>query len=161
MVRIGVSIYLMLIAFAGPWFCCCTPAHVSDLLTALRPRQEQAPEEPPPAPSPQCRCGQHKPAAPSGKQPQKHEPKPAEREDGRPCPCQEQRSQSAQVVALDRGPELPSPRSPLQVHALDSAPFLAPGQLLPPDAAETLPGASALPFLTAQDLLRSLHRLRC
>lgn len=149
MVRIGLSLYLMLAAAAGPSFCCCTTMRLADLLAL------------PTKTAPGRHCCENHPHAPGQKQhkPEEHHPgKPGE--PGRPsCPCQEGDQQLTPLASLDSGPkELQSRHSPEGSAAFVS--FVPATLHLSPESNPNAPGnAVLLPFLTSEDLLCA--RLRC
>jgi hypothetical protein len=154
MIRIGLCLYLVLVMLAGPALCCCCTTH--HLTTRLLDRAGgQQPTD-----RPQSCCHhrntplQHQePDQGCGKQERPTPPR---------CPCKERGSQPTPVLAVDA--EVAQQLLLKQLLQVLNAfvPLLPSVALLSPMRG---PGASdqanALPFLTAQDLLHSLHRLRC
>lgn len=153
MVRIALSLYLMASAAAGP-LCCCTVQRVAALFAHPAKDASEAHGG--------C-CGQKQPA--SGHQ-KHHTP---ERQRGEPdqparpsCPCQGEGSQPVSVASLDS-------ESVQQLQLRYSSEV----SLLFPSVTPMLPGLTAagagqacaegvtLPFLSAQDILYTLHMLRC
>ena len=150
MVRIGLSLYLMLAAAAGPCLCCCTTERLAALFAFPTKQTSHV----------GC-CGQHHAA----KRSQNHrapEQRPSDQDppSRSPCPCQEDGSR--QVVAVD--PELGrqvQSRSSFQgqVEPLFALPILL---SLSSDGDRQVPGkGETLPFLTGRDILCALHILRC
>ncbi len=152
MVRIGLSLYLMLAAAAGPWFCCCTTERLAALFASPAKRTSQA----------GC-CGDHQ----ANKGPQKHrtpEQRPGDQDrPGRPsCPCQEDGSRQVTLAA----PDSEAAKQLQSRYSLQGLVELMPLALTAPClSAEGDPPTSGegvrLPFLSSQDILRALHILRC
>jgi hypothetical protein len=151
MVRIGLSLYLMFSALAGPWLCCCTTERMAALFASPTTKTSHV----------GC-CGHH---AATGSQKQRTpEQRPGNKDQpGRqPCPCQEDGSRQALLA---------SPDSEVAKEFQSRNSFQAPVgflSLLPTAlclSAEGNPQRSGegvlLPFLSAQDILYSLHNLRC
>ena len=145
MFRVAVATVLMLLQLAGPLACCCVSGH----LTATLSRSSDTLGSHKAKATPSC-CGHRAPA-------EQNQPAPADhRPNERPsCPCCEHSSKVAIVPADTEAPQL-------QLNPLSSA--------LPADTADRLPALPdyrsaaehvLLPFVTADDLLRSLHILRC
>lgn len=131
MLRIGLVTYLMLSIAAGPWFCCCTAVR---LLSSFAPSVAQA--------SPRKCCCQRN--ASDTRQPA------AKAHEKSPCHCQE------------KSPPVLAPSESKPVHSLagaDTAPA-AMEQVFCRPAGE-MREQSPMPFVTANDLLRCLHILRC
>ena len=83
MVRLALTVYLVGVTAAGPWFCCCTASRFFASLT--RPSNPAAEE--PVADEPCCCCCCHVPAVPQ--QPEhSQEPSPST---PFTCPCQQNR----------------------------------------------------------------------
>lgn len=151
MARIGLSLYLMLAALAGPCFCCCS----AERLTALfAPPMKQAS-------CARC-CGNHQYT--TGYQHRRTpEQRPGNEQPNRPsCPCQEHGRQQVPLVSVDselakhlqfrystQGPAV------LLLAALASLSSIA--DCDPEKSGEN----GLLPFLSAQDILCALHILRC
>jgi hypothetical protein len=155
MVRVGVSIYLILTTLAGPWLCCCTTTRLRAAATSASAAERHLPT----SPVHQSCCCHHKATTPdneSGRKAPKERSSP-----DRSCPCHQRQSNlvSLQTSGARLAQDL------LAAHA--SQPLLAPVAALP--AAGLLHGggrctlgtACDLPFLTTQDVLHSLHILRC
>jgi hypothetical protein len=153
MARIGLSLYLMLAAAAGPLFCCCTSER---LLAALfAPPTQQASHA-------GC-CADHQ----ASKGSQKHrtsEQRPGDQDQpGHPsCPCQEDGSQQVTLAPLDSeaAKQLQS-RYSFQgfVELMPLGPMAS--YLSAEGDPQTSEEGVCLPFLSAQDILRALHILRC
>jgi hypothetical protein len=148
MLRAAVATYLVIVTAAGPLFCCCTPRRLSALL--LRP--SAAPVS---AACPGCCCGHHKspeqPAPPDGPEsPQPSQP---------PCPCQDG---PLCTVDLPSASEITRPDAAPSDGATTPVPVHATAGALPCCSTLTALGARrAHPVLTADDLLRVHHMLRC
>jgi hypothetical protein len=154
MFRVGVSLYLMLTTLAGPWLCCCTSIR---LLSAATPASRAEGGDLPCVVHSCCHnrtdTARHKN---SERQPPKKTPSP-----DKSCPCRQGHLNVA---------SLPSQTSQLAQNLLDAlssvslfgAPSaqVAAGPLQGPDLC-TLSTGWDHPFLTTQDLLRTLHILRC
>lgn len=152
MLRIGLILYLMLAMLAGPALCCC----LAERLTAefARPAEQES--------SGSCACRKHQSQPQSQYRAPEQRPDKQDRPHRSPCPCQEHRSQETALVSQDS-----NLAQQLQSRQLLQGPI----ELLtiPPTALclssygdSDLPRERAvLPFLTAQDLLRALHMLRC
>jgi hypothetical protein len=155
MVRVGVCIYLMLTTLAGPGLCCCTVMRSArEVAPALR-----AERRPPASPSHRGCCCHRDTATPNEPLPDRGVPKPGS--PGRPCPCRQGQSNPV---------PLPTPSSQLAPESLAAhasqplpgpAPALPAAGLLSGEGLCTLGTAHDLPFLTAQDVLHTLHILRC
>jgi hypothetical protein len=153
MVRIAVVTYLMVAQAAGSLVCCCTVARQA----ASPVRLADVKAHQPPSADPPCCCHKDK-----GEQrgipdsPVKSNP------GGRGCPCQRGPAKNAAVLSLDSGTGKPFQQRQLLQGAVD---VLAFGPPACPHASDArLPAvceANALPFLTADDILRALHILRC
>jgi hypothetical protein len=154
--QFAVIWYLILAAAAGPAaFCCCkTKGLVASLHTSLGPAQ--TPTQAMSAPSPRSCC--HADTTPDPDT----QTTPGQAPDNTPhrqCPCPQKEGNPALPAAeqdFSRTLALSAVLSPL---ALDGdSPFYIslelPQACLPSDG-------SGLPFLSAQDLLRAHHQLRC
>ena len=151
MVRIGLSLYLMLAAAAGPSFCCCTTVRLADLL-ALPMKDARGGH---------C-CATHLDAP--GQKPQKpkehHPGKPGE-PGGPSCPCKEGDPQQTPLASLDSGSKALQSRHSPQGSA-EFVSFVPAALPLSPESNPNAPGkAVLLPFLTSEDLLCAHHILRC
>jgi hypothetical protein len=148
MFRVAAATYLMLAQLAGPLLCCCS-------LLRAAPPVAPAPSSDQPAPVGSSCCGGHV-ARPA----QKDAPQRPQPPDRRDCPCQQGPSRTTPYLSdqpealklLSERPEgllyLASPilSSPCRV---GQAAFLS------------HPEGMALPFLSADDILRAHHILRC
>jgi hypothetical protein len=146
MTRVVVAAYLMFAQLAGPLLCCCTLLRAGPPAAATRASG--------PAPS-QCPCCcDHEPSPAPEDAPAR--PQPTERRD---CPCQQGPSRtpflSDQPEPLKPLLERPEGLIYLAPPALFSACCVGQAAFLSP------PEGMALPFLSADDLLRALHILRC
>ena len=152
MVRIGLSLYLMCSALAGPWLCCCTTERLSALFASPTKKTSHV----------GC-CGHHQAATGS----QKHrapQQRPGQQEQpGSPsCPCQEDGSRQVALVSLDSevAQQLQSrqiPQGPVELVAVISTALC-----LSAKGDRQISGQGILmPFLTAQDILCAHHNLRC
>jgi hypothetical protein len=143
MLRSAVAAFLMMAQAAGSLPCCCT---ASRLPATARPSTPNLPA---------C-C--HKASAPEQRLPQESPGKP---QPGRPpCPCRQAPSgNSAIALGTEAGKHF-------QQRQLSQAPagmvslFVLDGSL-PTSGSLRLDAASALPFLTTDDILHALHILRC
>ena len=153
MVRIGLCLYLMLTTLAGPVFCCCVP----DRLAAgfARPVKQDSCNQ-------GC-CRHHR--ATGGQQHQI--PKPAPNEPEQPtkyptCPCQENGHRQIALPCL----ESETSRHTQSRHSLPG--LMDDSPILPTEACLVLErgirlseSAMALPFVAVEDILLTLHILRC
>lgn len=152
MFRVGLSIYLALVTLAGPWLCCCTAARATAGLLRSPAGQPEQPKDDRPA----C-CCHHDAQRPTQPAPER----PARENSGRrDCPCG--RDPNRVVFALDAESARhlqPAPVAPKPVDllAVPVTCFTTPADCLAPVPRER----RGLPFLTASDLLRLLHVLRC
>lgn len=145
MVRIGLCLYLALSGLAGPWVCCCT----AERLAAVFATQS----------SPLHCCGHRQSTTRSQKHGTLRQRTGDEVPPGRhSCPCEQ--SSSHQVLLVSLNSEV-GKQDQFQ-HSLQA--LLGFLLYVPPTAErETLITAQGvhLPFLSAQDILRTLHKLRC
>lgn len=150
MVRIGLTIYLVIATVAGSCFCCCVPGQLARLL-AFDCNQSKEVATAPQRPS--C-CHPERSSAPdpSGS-PMRDEGEPT-------CPCKQRGSDTAF-----------SPDAEQLNHVLPRNNFAEPAsfafftsltclQLVRQDLSGVGRGV-ALPYLSAHDLLTTLHILRC
>ena len=154
MVRIALSLYLMASAAAGPWLCCCTVQRVVALFT---PPAKNAPSD-----SGGC-CARKQP----GSDHQKNDT-PAHRsgdreQPGHPsCPCQDEGSHPVSVASLDSESVQ---QLQLRYSSEVSLLFLSVTPMLPgltaARAGQACRDGVTMPFLSAQDILYTLHMLRC
>ena len=149
MVRIGMSLYLMLVMSAGPWFCCCSCSRLARwLLTSPRPEQTS------PAADAHACC---RPQRPPDKSPEKPElpDRPA-------CPCQESGSGPSALSALEleitRDVERNNLDPSVPHQDFVSSVVVA---ILPAGIIQGPYESAASHFLTARDRLRAHHVLRC
>lgn len=149
MLRTVVTIYLSLATLAGPAVCCCSVFRFATPASAAHPVRPPSNDES--GGCPHC----HKHAAPTPPDTPTKEP---DRPRSPDCPC---RSHAAQ-------PAVPQAEAELGVVLTSVLSF---ADLVPAEIAATwiavapdlLPASqlALLPFLTAQDLLRAHHLLRC
>ena len=146
MIRLGLSLYLMLVMSAGPSFCCCS-------LTRLARWLLTPPQQKPLSPTADAHSCCRPQRAPDSKR-----EKPA-----RPsCPCREDGSKPAALSALESDVARNVERSPLDpsVPTLDFASLVV--FATPPAGSIRGPCQSAAcHFSIAQDMLRAHHVLRC
>jgi hypothetical protein len=153
MVRIGLSLYLMLAAAAGPWLCCCTTERLAARF-AFPTKQS----------SHNGCCGDHQTAKGSQKHRTPEQSPSDEDQPGCPsCPCQEEGARLAVLASLDSSEvakEFQSRHIPQGLVGL--VPLVPTAHCLSADGdPETSGEAVRLPFLSAQDILHALHILRC
>jgi hypothetical protein len=156
--RFVLAIYLMLHMAAGPWICCCTLFRVAGAVSAWA---EPIAEEPAEEPAPKCPCC-HTSESDADKSTRKSsdagKPSPSQRPC---CPCHQDAAElparvvpalsASDVLALEQGF-----RSALAVAFTAEVAPSAAGAPLDVSLDENL-----FPFLTAQDILRTHHVLRC
>ena len=151
MVRIGISIYLMLATLAGPWLCCCTPTR---LLASLAHSGKAGQSQP---------CCRHHPSA-AGEQHTGPKKSPRnQKQSGHPaCPWQENRSEPVGFFSPDSESAKQLQPRYFPCSLKDGSGVLPTIAMLYVEGTTKLPQEpGALPFLTAQDILRSLHIMRC
>jgi hypothetical protein len=161
MMRIGLSVYLILVTLAGPALCCCSLRGLTKFATQPADRAgRQTSAEPPPATPPEdggCCCCHHQKPAPTPKPPKSDDPPLRQPTD--PCPCRHHASQPA-LPSSQADSAAPWLFSPVFLALLSFAPVALAGSV-----ADGLTGAAVSsagrPFLTAQDMLRAHHLLRC
>lgn len=146
MLRLAVTAYLTVVSATGPWVCCCTASRIAALLDS-RSGKTSAPRR--------C-CGHHtgQSRAP------KHDHVPGPEAPCCPCPLDPSRSPAAALGSYEPTKQFEA----REAERASSAPFLSPD--VDPCSGRTCPqgtprGLSALPFLTADDILRAFHILRC
>jgi hypothetical protein len=145
LMRAALTIYLVFATLVGPTVCCCS----ARLLAAHAPRPATPqPVETPPAECPHCH--KHTPPAPTDEKPQ-----PAQKPE---CPCCARGADPVLMqVETDAGWVLAT------LHALSGllpVDTFAGSYVLESSARPDTP-VVGVPFLTAQDLLRAHHLLRC
>ncbi len=156
MFRVVVATYLMFAGLAGPWLCCC-----ANMRLAGHSSQTAAGCMAEVTPAGHGCCHHHQPTG-QNRQPAGNKPEAPQTPDQPGCPCQE----SPSVTTAANTPDfevVKQFRQRLPSHGLtdllaslaaDHSPF-----------AGRIPGVScdqaALPFLTSDDILRTLHILRC
>jgi hypothetical protein len=157
--RCALAIYLILHTTAGPWVCCCTLFQVAGVVSAWA--EPAAVDEPAEEPAPKCSCchtSESDSAKSAGKSNDAGKPGPSQRPC---CPCHQDAAElPAQVV-----PAL----SASDVLALEQGFRSALAAAFTVDIALSTAGApldasldeNLFPFLTAQDILRTHHVLRC
>jgi hypothetical protein len=155
MIRWVLCTYLGLVMLAGPALCCCTTRS----LTA-RLMEGSGSTETPQAEGGRSCC--HCQVTAPRHQEQRRGPGKPECPARPSCPCKEQGSHATPLRAGDSGASLPW----LIKHSLQGPafplPMPAPAAALSPWCGPGAAGeATVLPFLTAQDLLHTLHILRC
>jgi hypothetical protein len=149
MVRLGLVTYLALVTVAGPWLCCCTTARL--IASLEKPCHKD--EEHPLARANCCR----RPSTPQRDRSPRDEQQPGSPQ----CPCKQGQSEVVLSIPELNGDTLQQ----LLLFPSESTflPLPAGGRpILPFSGIRPLPGDSwPLPFLSAEDILFSLHMLRC
>ncbi len=148
MLRHGLTIYLMLMTLVGPRLCSCSPP------LFVLPTSSPAPRQSDTAFPPRCCCPKH-PTGPENTLPSGSQPAP--RPHG---PCQG-RCVAAPALPATRtlAGKLTSVGDPGD--ALDSAGLFVGFLAQNTDARQSSETSPGLPFLSAWDLLRAFHFLRC
>jgi hypothetical protein len=146
MFRVAATACMMLAQLAGPLLCCCSTSRAA---AAVPARTEK------PAPAARSCCGERPEAPEPQKAPEEQQPARLPH-----CPCQQALAQTA---------GLRSQENEAAQRLQDDRP--CPDHLAPPMTSDVrrlldlalgaTPNRTALPFLTADDLLRVLHILRC
>jgi len=149
MFRVALASYLIFATVAGPWLCCCSVARLSGHPADTPTRT------PHPSSTHTCCCCHF---ATEEEQPQPEE-QPAQPRSPEQCPCKESGSRTAPAFAPEATIELAR-------HAVDGFLYLLPlategDVLLSAGAFAIAQGCLTTPFLTAEDLLRVFHILRC
>ena len=151
MVRNLLSICLILTTLTGQCLCCCTAARLLEPKSA--PDQARRPI---PA---CCCCDLGQPASGSRavvvKERREKSPSPAQPR----CPCREQKSQT--TMADSSGTQGAWHMASMLQSALDAASIATAASPTAEGRSPVSAGRRHLPFLTAQDILRALHILRC
>lgn len=152
MLRIGLTVYLMLIMLAGQAFCCCATVKLltgpSNATTAgaASPTKEQH------------SCCQKKNLT---AEPNHQKSNPRERPLSSPCPCQEESASSPLWSTINDATQSTEVREFFAAYLVDQ-PLLAYSISLLELAARRMPEtAQALAFCTTLDLLQLLSVLRC
>lgn len=158
MIRVALTHFLMLSVLAGQCFCCCTSVRP---LANLAPTPQRVPLQP----TPQCQCcccqtnqvSENQSERVGEKSPTKSNvPKMP------PCPCREKKSQSVAAVPLEREKSQDWQARHLLQHLGDSVSVpLVSSDLSQAGSFHDWANDHILPFLTAQDMLRAHHLLRC
>jgi hypothetical protein len=156
--RCALVLYLILHTTAGPWVCCCTLFRVAG---AVSEWAEPVADEPAEQPAPKCSCchtSESDSDTSTGKSSAAGKPSPSQRPC---CPCHQDATElPAQVVpALSASDVLAleqSFRSGLTAAFTVDVAFGTAGDPLDASFVENV-----FPFLTAQDILRTHHVLRC
>jgi hypothetical protein len=145
LMRTAVTIYLAFATLIGPALCCCS----ARLLAAPAPNPAAPhPVETPPAECPHCR--KHTPPTPTDEKPQ-----PSKKPE---CPCCARGADPVLMqVETDAGWVLAALQALSGLLPLES---LLASHVIESQVGPTTPVVGA-PFLTAQDLLRAHHLLRC
>jgi hypothetical protein len=145
MMRTVVTIYLAFAMLVGPAMCCC-----SARLFAAHGQPSAAPQSAVPAPAECPHCRKHMPSAPTDEKPQP--PKKPE------CPCCARGAEPVLMqVETDTGWVLSALQALSGLLPVDT---LFNSYVVELHLELTTPVVGA-PFLTAQDLLRTHHLLRC
>lgn len=151
MLRIGLTLYLMLAMLAGSALCCCMAEQLRAVFARTSKQGTRAP----------C-CNHQESTRPSQQRALQQCPDKKDHSDRSECPCQGHRCQETALAALESSPakQFQSRLSLLgPTELLAALPFAlavsSERECRPPK--ESMP----LPFLTAQDILRTLHMLRC
>jgi hypothetical protein len=154
MVRISLCLYLVLVMLAGPALCCCTSQRlVAEFAAASggkKPRQ---------SPAHSCCSRQatenqhHESPRDSGKRDQPNRS---------PCPCKEQGSHSIPLLSgeAEAIQQLLAKQSLQALTPVLTVPAIS-DALFPQGNSGMFGEASALPFLSTEDILHTLHILRC
>ena len=145
-IRIGLSVYLMLVTLAGPWLCCCQLPRLSARFVAMM-RNDQAK----PAGNNHS-CCQHR-------VPVKDSQSPANPGDPS-CPCQGTRLETPALVLESEGARQLDRDLNSQVVDLLGGDFL-PGTVALSAALNLVFSTASPPFFTGRDILSALHILRC
>jgi hypothetical protein len=160
MARIAVVAVLAALQLAAPWLCCCTAARFAAPAQGPDPTQVE-PTLPEPTSPPPCCC--HPEPVPCEAPPQAQ---PGNSDAPRPpahpgCPC---RQHSDRNAALAPGRES-AKQSLLQYPSQELVCLLSFAPVdrwqAPAGACSAADGACSLPFLSADDILRAFHFLRC
>jgi len=146
-IRIGLSVYLMLVTLAGPWLCCCQLPRLSARFVALM-RIDKAKLA-----GSNHSCCQHR-------VPVKDSQPPA-RPDAPSCPCQGNRQEAPALVLLESDGARQLDRD-LNAQAVDllGCDSLS-GTVMPSFTLMLTSSTRSSPVLTGRDILSSLHILRC
>jgi hypothetical protein len=147
MLRVALSIYLMLAMLASQCFCCCTGTRLllrlTDTKGATRPAQ------------PSCCCQRAALQPESAKASKRSSQDPSK---SLPCRCRDRQAITAQVIGSNWiGRDVPA-KCLLSSPAGASIPLASLDSLL---TAILLGSEAHLLFVTAQDILRAFHILRC
>ena len=151
MVRTAVLTCLMISHLADPLFCCCTATRFNALLSTA-PKGSTS--------STTC-CARHGPLE-AGRHVRANEPEKPPLQDRSGCPCREDPSHP--IFALLSGAEVVrhSPERVLSHDTFGLSLSVTFQQRASFDLTSICPGARyRLPFLSAYDLLRVFHLLRC
>ena len=149
MVRAGMSLYLMLVMAAGPWFCCCSFTRLACWLLTPPPPTKASPA----ADAHSC-CRPHPVPDKSPKKPDRpHRPT---------CPCQERSSTPSTLSVLESEINRDGERSKLDPSGshLDLV-SLAMIAIFPAGVIQVPCETASSHFLTAREMLRAHHVLRC
>lgn len=152
MVRIGLSLYLMFSAVAGQWLCCCTTERLAALFAFPTKQTSHV----------GC-CGRHQ-AAPGSQKHSTPEQRPGNPDQpGRPsCPCQEDGSRQVPLVSLDSEVAKQLQSRHISQGLVELVPIVPTAlSLLSEGDRQTSGEGILLHFLSAQDILRAHHKLRC
>lgn len=146
MFRTAVTIYLSLATLVGPAVCCCSVPPLAAPVSATQPVRPSSSDDSGGCPH----CRKH-PAPATPDTPANGPDRPCKPE----CPC---RSHAAQPALIQTDSDLGGVLStPLSAVAL----FPHPHQAGVDNGGRADAPVTGVPFLTAQDLLRAHHLLRC
>ena len=147
MIRIGLSVYLMLVTLAGPWLCCCQLPRLSAQFMALMRSSKME------APGGNHSCCQHHAPAKKSEQPV-HPGVPS-------CPCRGTDAEAPALVLLESegARQLDRDLNSQAVDLLDGASLS--GTVVPSFTLMLTSPTLSSPVLTGRDILSSLHILRC
>jgi hypothetical protein len=142
--RIVLAIYLSLHTIVGPWLCCCSLV----TFASFNPASAGPPAARPPQKHSCCRC-EGEPGRPDDGGDESGSP-------SRPhsCPCQKSQAEIASVLPSSPIAEQDSLREGFHEWLLAAVPSAGSRLIARYDG-------NASPFLTADDLLRTHHVLRC
>jgi hypothetical protein len=155
MFRIGLALYLVLVMAVGPALCCCTTQHiVANLAGAGGGKKAQQG-------SGQHACCHHQTSGSQHRERPQGSGSPGQPAPS-PCPCNEQGSHFMPLLADDAGAAQQFQAKQLLHGTCQFLPILPESlQLLLSGILGAFDEATALPFLTAQDILYTFHMLRC
>jgi len=157
MARFGLCFYLALLTLAEPCVCCCSAARFAALFGgAVQTGHSPA----------SCRkhgrCSRHERARQTSRYAHNKSPGQPGEQHRTPCPCRQHRADSAALLSLDT-------ETAQALQRRHSTPGLGESLVGPVSRLAWLPKEDGLafgvprvlPFLTCQDILNSMHKLRC